>query len=94
MPCVRPSTSRRARPRAENPCWLCALERDLPRARQWAEVYARRQHDGRASRVRRLSIGGEWPLESFSGGRGLPLAPRAAGGLIPGTKTAPHADFL
>ncbi len=75
---------------------LCVLERDLPRARQWAEVHARRlERQGRAARVitadelpdqqdparvQRLRIGGEWPLASFSEGRGLPLAPGDFGG--------------
>ncbi len=78
---------------------LCVLERDLPRARQWAEVHARRlERRGQAARVitaselpdgpgaedpagvRHMRIGGEWPLSTFSDGRGLPLAPGDFGG--------------
>jgi len=75
---------------------LCVLERDLPRARQWAEVHARRleragtparviaagelRADEDPARVRRLSVGGEWPLASFAEGRGLPLAEGDFGG--------------
>ena len=75
---------------------LLVLERDLPRARQWAEVHARRlEREGRAARVilaselrgdeapervHRLSIGAEWPLATFVNGEGLPLAPGDFGG--------------
>jgi hypothetical protein len=75
---------------------LCVLARDLPRARQWAEVHARRLERGGQSarvilaselsgdvepeRVHRLEIGGEWPLASFAEGAGLPLAPGDFGG--------------
>lgn len=75
---------------------LCVLERELPRARAWAEIHARRlAREGRSARVvtaaqldgsedparlRRLSIGGLWPIEGFAEGRGLPLAPGDFGG--------------
>jgi uncharacterized iron-regulated protein len=75
---------------------LCVLERDLARARQWAEVHARRlERGGRPARVvtaaeltgeedparlQRLEVGGHWPLSSFAEGRGLPLAPGDFGG--------------
>jgi len=94
---------------------LCVLERDLVRARQWAEVHARRlESAGRAARVisaeelrgdedparvQRLRIGGEWPLASFSEGRGLPLAPGDFGGttvlVVPsGADAAERAAWL
>ena len=76
---------------------LCVLERDLPRARQWAEVHARRlERAGRPARVviaselsgdedparvQQLRIGGLWPLASFAEGRGLPLAEGDFGGI-------------
>ncbi len=75
---------------------LCVLERELPRARQWAEIYARRlereghaarvlaaselRGDEDAARVRRLSLGGAWTPESFAAGRGIPLAEGDFGG--------------
>jgi hypothetical protein len=72
---------------------LCVLARDLPRARAWAEVFARRLGpDARVvteaeltgaeepRRVHRLRIGGEWPLAAFASGRGIPLAPGSFGG--------------
>jgi uncharacterized iron-regulated protein len=71
------------------------LERDTPRARQWAEVRAR-QHEraGRPARVvlaeqvtpdepterERLALGGALHLANFAEGRGLPLSPGAFGG--------------
>ncbi len=94
---------------------LCVLERDLSRARQWAEVHARRlERQGRAarvviaselrgdeesSRVRRLSIGGAWPLATFAEGRGLPLAAGDFGGttvlVVPaGTDAAEREAWL
>jgi hypothetical protein len=75
---------------------LLVLERDLPRARQWAEVHARRlENQGRGARVlardelrgdedpariHHMRIGEEWPLATFAGGQGLPLAPGDFGG--------------
>lgn len=75
---------------------LCVLERDLARARAWAEVHARSlRRDGRPARVltaaelrgdedparvQHLRVGALWPLESFADGRGLPLAPGDFGG--------------
>lgn len=85
-----------ARERTDREPELCVLERDLPRARQWAEVYARRlEQGGRPARVvaagelrgdedparmHRLAIGGVWPLATFVEGRGIPLAPGDFGG--------------
>ncbi len=84
-----------ARPEEAQPV-LVVLERDLPRARQWAEVHARRleqagrparvitadelRGDEDPARVQRLCIGGEWPLATFAEGRGLPLAEGDFGG--------------
>lgn len=75
---------------------LCVLERELPRARQWAEIFARRLAragrparvvaetdlvgDEDPTRVRRLRIGAEWPLSIFAEGGGLPLAVGDFGG--------------
>jgi uncharacterized iron-regulated protein len=75
---------------------LCVLERELPRARQWAEAYARRlERDGSPAqvvthaeltgeedpaRLRHLAVGGHWPLASFAAGAGIPLAEGAFGG--------------
>ena len=69
------------------------IERDLPRARRWAEVFACRLGRGARvvtaseltgsedpARVHRLAIGGEWPLASFAEGQGLPLAEGDFGG--------------
>ena len=69
------------------------LERDLPRARQWAAAFARRlgpaarvlvaselRGDEDPARVHRLEIGGEWPLAFFRQGKGLPLAEGDFGG--------------
>jgi hypothetical protein len=75
---------------------LVVLERDLPRARQWGEVYAERLRTGERAarvvlaaelkgdedpaRVHRLALGDEWPLASFAEGKGIPLAPGDFGG--------------
>jgi len=75
---------------------LCVLERDLPRARGWAEVHARRlARAGRPARVvtraelppgtdpartRVLAVGEAWPLDSFAAGQGIPLAEGDFGG--------------
>jgi len=45
------------RPQARGEPLLCVLERDLPRARMWAEVYARRQE--RAGRPTRIALADE-----------------------------------
>ncbi|HEX6883232.1 MAG TPA: hypothetical protein VF530_07605, partial [Planctomycetota bacterium] len=71
----------------------CVLERDLPRARGWAEAFARRigpgarvvtraelRGDEDPARVHELRIGGEWPLTHFAEGQGLPLAEGDFGG--------------
>jgi uncharacterized iron-regulated protein len=81
------------RPSANQPAEWCVLERDLPRARQWAELFARRRGDAARvvtanelggdedpARVHRLAVGGEWPLTSFAEGQGIPLAPGDFGG--------------
>ena len=75
---------------------LCVIERELPRARQWAEIHARRlEHAGHPARVvaaaelrgdedparvEHLCVGGLWPLASFAAGQGLPLAEGDFGG--------------
>jgi uncharacterized iron-regulated protein len=84
----------RARPAGDE--LLLVLERELPRARAWAEVHARRleragervrvvtaaELTGREApaRLRRLALGGEWPLAGFAAGSGIPLAPGDFGG--------------
>jgi len=86
-----------ARPRLDgDETVACVIERDLPRARSWAEIRARQiEREGRPARVvlpeelggdedpalvQRLAIGEEWSIESFGEGRGLPLAPGDFGG--------------
>lgn len=74
---------------------LVVLERDTPRARQWAEIRARgHERAGRSARAvtadqvapdepterERLVLGGALQLASFAEGRGLPLSPGAFGG--------------
>lgn len=73
---------------------LVAIDRDLSRARQWAEIHARRlAAAGRPARVVlaaeltgdepavvRLAIGGQWSVSDFAEGAGLPLAPGDFGG--------------
>jgi uncharacterized iron-regulated protein len=83
-----------ARPDTPAPPTLVAIERDLPRARQWAEIHARRLEatgeparvvlaedlTGDEPRVERLAIGGRWTVEHFADGAGIPLAPGDFGG--------------
>jgi len=74
---------------------LVVLERDLPRARAWAELRAQaHQGAGRPARVvtaaelaqddgterEVLALGAAFPLAGFAEGQGLPLSPGAFGG--------------
>jgi hypothetical protein len=80
---------------AGEPSWL-RLEHELPRARQWAELYAARlcsdgvparvlaagETPAAGARVQTLTVGGNgpWPIADFADGRGLPLAGGPFGG--------------